>query len=555
MSHPLNDVTLYKGSSAYYPSVTETIYSGPVPSGETVYYYSPSDVEGGPWNYVIPSNEFQLNMPEFYTNQGVKESRTAGQPYKIVEYSGSRLAGTKVRETTNSHTNFKAPPSSPKRYSYFGGVKGLLIGQYTGSFRLCVGTPVVGASGAGLVYECSTIATVVNMDPLGYLYKGPEVEGNYYPGKYYGSTVELSTLSNVYKLSKTVTTNYNFSGIHPMVNTTNYYYDNIMHMQPTRIASFNSNGDTTTTRTKYALDFPNNDIAGVELLRAANRISDPVEQLSMVKVGSANQVAGGLKNTFKSGGGGVLNDKTYKLNTGGKFIPLTNYSETYAGYELENSYDFYDETGNLTLYSTLNSPKTAVLWGYNQQYPIAKVVNVPYIYDVAYTNFESENKDHLKGFWTYSGIPAIDATCPSGDNVYPLAGKPITKALYTMGKKYILSYWYKIGSVITVSGGTVGAEVKKNVKGNWIFVEREISPTATVTLSGTGFIDELGFYPADGQLTTYSYNVGVGLTRSQDPKGQFTTYEYDNEQRVKYIRDQQGNIVKAYDYNIGSRYK
>lgn len=552
MSHPLNDLALHKGSSAYYPSVTETIYNGPSLSGETVYYYSPSDVEAGPWNYVIASSTTQLNMPEFYTNQGVKESRPAGQAYRIVEYDGSRLAGTKVRETANTYTNFKAPSSSPKRYSFFGGVRGMLIGQYSSSFRLCTPTAV---PGQGLVYDCSWIATIANMDPLGYLYLGPEVEDNYYPGKYYGNVVELSTFSNVYKLSKTVTTSYNFSGIDPMVSTTNYYYDNVYHMQPTRIASFNSNGDTTAVRIKYPLDFPGNTINGVDLLRTANRMSEPVEQVSMIKKDAAYQVTDGVKNTFKSSNGLVLNDKTYRLNTGGKYIPLTGYSENHAGYEEQSSYDFYDEMGNLLLFSNLYSPKTAVLWGYNQQYPIAQVSNVPNIYDVGYTNFESDNKDYLKGFWTYAGIPVVDLTSPAADNVYPLVGKPITKTYYTTGKKYILSYWYKVGSAITVTGGTVGAETKKNVKGNWILAEREITANSTITISGTGFIDELAFYPADGQLSTYTYNVGIGLTRSQDPKGLSTSYEYDNEQRIKYIRDQQGNIVKAYNYNIGSRYK
>ncbi|RYE19825.1 MAG: hypothetical protein EOP51_19115 [Sphingobacteriales bacterium] len=50
-------------------------------------------------------------------------------------------------------------------------------------------------------------------------------------------------------------------------------------------------------------------------------------------------------------------------------------------------------------------------------------------------------------------------------------------------------------------------------------------------------------------MTTYTYNSTVGITSVTDPKNTTEYYEYDSFQRLKCIKDQNGNIVKAFDYN------
>jgi hypothetical protein len=139
--------------------------------------------------------------------------------------------------------------------------------------------------------------------------------------------------------------------------------------------------------------------------------------------------------------------------------------------------------------------------------------------------------------------------------VYNLASGPITKSLFSAGRKYILGYWYKSGSTVSVASGTVGLEVIKNRRANWIYAERELTSSLNVTISGTGYIDELRFHPIDSKMSTFSYLTGIGLGRSQDSKGMSASFQYDPEQRIKYIRDQQGNIVKAYDYHISNFYQ
>ncbi|WP_276090971.1 hypothetical protein [Pedobacter sp. JY14-1] len=547
-SHPLNDLVLHNGSYAYYPSVVESIYDGPVISHQTAYYFNQS-VPTAAWNYPSPSNRAQQNFPEFYTNQGIQRNVPVGLPIKIIEYNGLRTDGTRARVTVNDYKNYDAPSTSPKQYSYFGGVKGMKIGEYNTSFTVCG----MANNNGNYTYQCSQIATIPNMDPLGYKDVGPETSTNYYPGKYYGSTVDLSTLSNVYKLSETRVSTWDRVYIDSTTNLTKYQYNNIAHLQPTRIVSYNSNGDSTATRLKYAKDFLQNTVPGVNLLRDANMVAEPVENLALVMKGGAYQVLAGTKSTFSDFSGKTLPSSVYRLNTGGIPFSELTYSESDNSYSLESNYDAYDDKGNPILYSNLSGPKTALIWGYSKEFPIAEVVNVQGSSEVAFTNFEEGDKSN----WQYAGTPVLDTLSPSRDYVYNLASGNITKSTNVSGRKYIVGYWYKSGSTVNVTGGTIGPEVVKNTKGNWVFAERELTAGALtdVTISGTGFIDELRFHPSDAAMRSFTYKRGVGVTSSMDVRGLTSTYEYDNEHRLRNIKDHDGNIVKAYDYNIGKRYK
>ncbi|MBE9599468.1 hypothetical protein [Pedobacter sp. MC2016-24] len=50
-------------------------------------------------------------------------------------------------------------------------------------------------------------------------------------------------------------------------------------------------------------------------------------------------------------------------------------------------------------------------------------------------------------------------------------------------------------------------------------------------------------------VSTYTYVPLVGMTSQTDAKGMTTYYEYDNFQRLKTIKDQNGHVIKSYDYH------
>lgn len=53
----------------------------------------------------------------------------------------------------------------------------------------------------------------------------------------------------------------------------------------------------------------------------------------------------------------------------------------------------------------------------------------------------------------------------------------------------------------------------------------------------------------DAYITSYTFNPLVGMTSMTDPKGMTTTYEYDGFGRLKWVKDQNGNILKENTYH------
>ena len=51
-------------------------------------------------------------------------------------------------------------------------------------------------------------------------------------------------------------------------------------------------------------------------------------------------------------------------------------------------------------------------------------------------------------------------------------------------------------------------------------------------------------------ITTYTYKPMVGITSMTDPRGYTMSYEYDAFNRLKAVKDEDGNLVQEYEYNF-----
>lgn len=238
------------------------------------------------------------------------------------------------------------------------------------------------------------------------------------------------------------------------------------------------------------------------------------------------------------------------LSTFGASSSLTaNSFQKNGAFKRVASFVNYDDEGNILVAQKASDYTNAYIWGYNKLYPIAAIKNSPVLNDVAHTSFETGSD----GSWVYNtSVPAIP-----GDG-YPRTGQKsflvsstntITRSNLTPAKQYMLSFWYKSGSSIVVTGGTQTGEININGTNNWILSTRNITGASSITISGTGTVDELRLYPVAAQITTYTYDPLIGMTSMTDENSQTTYYEYDSFGRLTTVKDQDGNIVKWYDYN------
>jgi len=552
LSHPLNDMTFPSGAYAYYGTMNEYIVKDSLAtnrySAKTTYYnHLPSR---NIWETTSSSPD-DLPFPTVYVNSGVKRDALTGKPHAIVKYR-SLGGGTyqKAEETVYEYQSFEAPAFSEpqKSYSFFGGTTGVLYAQFSSpSFMMCysVYNPITGS------YDtiCDTFENAPEIiDPLYMCNITMDPVTTYFPGRYYNSVMDLADYSNVYKLVSEHTRTYSDIGSALLSDReTRYEYGNIKHLFPTKVSTFSSEGDSLIQRFKYPPDYPSpNPNSDISMLLSKNVISEPREKLKNIKIGGTEKVTGFTVNHY----GASTNGTVYLGDT--QVLPF-GHPLAYSGFngndqpslKVELSNDRIDEQGHVLEYTFRGGAKNSQIWGYHGSFVIAGVTNAAYP-DIAYSGFEGAEM----GNWVYSGAPVTNGGAATGKQAYDLGNGALSKSGLQSASKYRVSYWYKTGATVHITGGTVSAEVIRQVRGSWKFAEREVSGTASVQVSGSGYVDDVGLCPVDAQMTTYTYEPMTGITSMTDAKGRTSFYEYDAAQRLWRVRDLEGNIVNQYEYNF-----
>lgn len=165
------------------------------------------------------------------------------------------------------------------------------------------------------------------------------------------------------------------------------------------------------------------------------------------------------------------------------------------------------------------------------------------IFDQSFTGMQLQISGNALGLVPVTRIFHTSFEEEGVENAAAKTGHKVWNGPFTInymddGTEYDLSYWKKTGT------------------NQWELIEQVIpanTGTSSITIGSAGLvIDEVRMHPKGSMMTTYTYDPLVGVTSSNDPNNVITYYEYDNFQRLKVIKDQEGNVLKKYRYHYAS---
>ncbi len=332
----------------------------------------------------------------------------------------------------------------------------------------------------------------------------PKVNFGEYVDRVYGFRVaKYEVLTDVAKaLSKKTETEY-FADGSSISKSINYEYNGLYHKNVTQITEPMSNGENLIRRYLYSGDFYGYGQAAVNDLYLNNRKNIPLEVSEYIKKGSTEYLRSSVLTTYDFYADKPYPNKQYKIESSvlltdfqnslrsgmGPFFLVISWVDKDDRYIEKVHYKKYDSKGNvLEIEDKTTGITTSYVWGYEGEYPIAKVDNA-----------------------IYSEIESV---------------------LGSMNLSFLNA------------GYTFDYDVVNDVK----YVENIYSDEETRNL-----LAPLRTGLPNAQVTTYTYKPLVGMTSETDPNGITTYYNYDNFNRLKTIKDYEGNIVSQYDYHYKNR--
>ncbi len=336
-----------------------------------------------------------------------------------------------------------------------------------------------------------------------------------------------------------------------------YAYDKTNgHYQMIKKSTGTSKGDTLNTYFKYPQDYPDLQAAtsldsaamGIKKLQQTHVIV-PLETYTEQVVTAptiSRKYSGGLINVFNPDQPTLKQVQALETVT-----PLSSFAfSTVANGIFSKNANYasrlrlkYDNLGRpLQQYLERGTP-TTYIWGSGLLFPMAQINNAG-LDITAYTSLEADGD----GGWTVPSTSRV-AGGITGSQSYNLSLGALSKNGLTSSKTYVVSYWTQSATPLTIGGTISGYPINGVNTRGWYYHEHRITGVTSLSISGSGNIDEVRLYPQSAQMTTFTYQPLVGIISSMDAKNQATYYEYDDFQRLMNIKDKDGNIVKHMDYH------
>jgi hypothetical protein len=339
---------------------------------------------------------------------------------------------------------------------------------------------------------------------------------------------------------------------------TDYAY-NVVNNQLSSQSSVNSKGATIETKTYYVEDYnlAASDNSVLSQMKADNILNIPVSSETWItKPGGDPQLLSLSATEFGTIYSGAYRPfKTYALQTDkplsipeiGVFDPsklVRNNTYIKPVQEIKYHY-FFGEP--VEVKDLVGNRVVSTIFGTTNRLPIASINNAKSD-EVAYTSFELDGGIYFGGFASSGGTIQKDASSPTGDYCYSIAGGGMS-ATMPAGKEYTLTIW-ATSSSFSVNGIAPPAPIAS--VNNWSLYEFNliIPATGLVQVSGACKVDEVRLYPKNASMTTMAYRAGVGKITDCDINNRITYYEYDGFHRISKVLDENRNIIKTYEYHF-----
>lgn len=328
------------------------------------------------------------------------------------------------------------------------------------------------------------------------------------------------------------------------------YAYNENNYQVKKILTTQSNGDKNEKDITYSLDYNTGIFA---TLNANNIYAVPVSTITQVlKSGTANWKTLSEKVTeYLATGNGdikpsrILERRFSQPQSISIFYLGPNNSSNPTDY-VETQTFIYNANGSLIGMKDEGNRTISNIYDYDEKYIVASVINAdPNLDKPAYTSFETQ----AYGGWILNGTASfINTGAVTGTRSFGLTSSNSLSANTNINKPYKLSFWATSNNV-SISSNAALIKSEPVING-FTYYEYLIPQGATsITVSGTATIDELRLYPQSSRMRTVAYDPLIGKTMECDENNRITYYEYDDLARLRYIKDEQKNIVKMYEYN------
>lgn len=297
---------------------------------------------------------------------------------------------------------------------------------------------------------------------------------------------------NLVQLHSETMTTFDLSGQNPVTTEQNYFYESPYHFLLTTSESTKSDGKTIVTKTRYPDDF-----------------------INATTLYGNTSIPGGVLSNYQA----IENLKSKNS-------------------DLSTNLNKVSEPIQVETYEMVNSTETLQSIQRNN----FKIDNTSFVLpDFVEASKKTSNLESRVNYHRYddNGNP-IEVSRTDGvhicyvwgyNSIYPIA--KIENATYETGQSTTIST-----AQLTLIENAVAATVS------------ETSDVTENTLRTELQLLRDGF--PESMVTTYTYDPLIGVTSITDPKGYTTYYEYDQYNRLKSVKDANGNKVTDYDYQYKS---